>query len=149
MASETIKEVYSRIRVDGLFDNFLQKVEGILLQATQDSNRLGAQTIGEAVIATTGAQSNCWSAQASEPNQTPDSRRGLSEGQMKDAGPNPAVSAAPPFNQDYIVSDADFGYDTMGDMPIPGDEWSPSQSDGVGWDWSCFSELLAEHFQPQ
>lgn len=146
-----MKEAYSRLRGDALFNGLLHKIDTILQQSTPSTTRLAAQPIPPAVPAasTQGGQDNPWAAQGDGTSQTPNTWAD-NNNQMKETGPTPDMSAAPIFNQNYIIPGTnDFGYDPMGGIPMPGDEWSPSMSDGVGWDWSCFSQLLADQFQPQ
>ncbi|KAI8284951.1 hypothetical protein K4K60_001539 [Colletotrichum sp. SAR11_57] len=150
-AADTMKEAYSRLRGDALFNGLLHKIDTILQQSTPATTRLAVQPIPPAVPAasTQGSQDNPWAAQGDGTSQTPNTWAD-NNNQMKEAGPTPDMSAAPIFNQNYIIPGAnDFGHDPMGGIPMPGDEWSPSMSDGVGWDWSCFSQLLADQFQPQ
>ncbi|KAF6840951.1 fungal specific transcription factor domain-containing protein [Colletotrichum plurivorum] len=122
-ASDAMKEVYARLRGDRMFDSMLQKVDAVLQQATPAPGRLA----------------------------DPPHEHWAGQGQAKEAGPAPELAAGTMFNQNYALSGArDFPYGPLGSaMPVPGDEWSPSLSDGVGWDWSCFSQLLADQFQPQ
>ncbi|KAL0941671.1 fungal specific transcription factor domain-containing protein [Colletotrichum truncatum] len=148
-ASESMQEVYSQLRSDDMFDSLLQKVDGILQQATPAPSRLAAQPLQEALPNRAENQDSSLPIQRHDLNQTPTTWAGPQSAQIKDASAASVVSAATPlFNQNYFLpGEGEFGYDQMGSgITMPGDEWSPSVSDGVGWDWACFSQLMTNQF---
>ncbi|KAF6812648.1 fungal specific transcription factor domain-containing protein [Colletotrichum musicola] len=151
--SETMKEVYARLRGDRMFDSLLQKIDVILQQATPAPSRLADTPVPEPASNQAAAENNPWSQRNGNSSQATEQDHWAGQAQAKEgqvATPD-LSSAGHMFNQNYALSaGGDFGYGPLGSaMPVAGDEWSPSLSDGVGWDWACFSQLLADQFQPQ
>ncbi|TDZ17041.1 putative transcriptional regulatory protein [Colletotrichum orbiculare MAFF 240422] len=158
-ASELMKEFHSRLRGDNSLNALLQKIDGVLAQqARPPPARLGTTPILEAKAIVSPADAddadNDDAQHVSAANAGGFPTASVEQGGWPGQGGDrvaPNMSEAALFNHNYIMSGGnDFGYGTMGAaMPMAGDEWSPGMSDGVGWDWSCFSHLLTDEFQPQ
>ncbi|KAK1992841.1 hypothetical protein LX36DRAFT_715051 [Colletotrichum falcatum] len=170
-SSDSMRETYAKIRGDDTLNLLLQKLDMFLQKGTRppqpppqpqpppppgsDSQRVNAITAH-----TPRSEPSSWHPAGETPGQRATEAPwaggggGDGGGEMKrpqEAGPQmPEPAAMPFFGQGHVAAgQGDAGFDSFGAMPMAGDEWSPSLSDGIGWDWTCFSQLLTEPYQPQ
>ncbi|WQF83650.1 hypothetical protein CDEST_08664 [Colletotrichum destructivum] len=143
-SSDSMREIYIRLRGDGLLDLLLQKLDFLLQKGLPPS-------VGPSYRHANGLPTHVLKAGETPCHRTPeDAWSGCGENRLLEA--DCAVPTEGPtipcFSQGNAVADgSEFGFDSYGAMSVTGDEWSPSGSDGIGWDWACFSQFLSGQFQ--
>ncbi|TQN65911.1 Acetamidase regulatory protein [Colletotrichum shisoi] len=144
-SSDSMREIYIRLRGDGLLDPLLQKLDFLLQKGLPPSRGPGYRH-------TNGLPTHVSRAGETPSHRTPeDAWSGCGENRLLEADcpvPTAGGPTIPCFSQGHAVADgSEFGFDSYGAMSVTGDEWSPSGSDGIGWDWACFSQFLSGQFQ--
>ncbi|KZL75659.1 fungal specific transcription factor domain-containing protein [Colletotrichum incanum] len=130
----------------------LHKLDALLQKGLPPPGGPEYQRLDAITTNTPRSEANPWdNAEEASSHRTPEvAWAGSGDNQPRETDchiPNPTI---PFYSQGHAVTGANhFGFDTFGTMPMAGDEWSPSLSDGIGWDWACFSQLLSEQYQPR
>ncbi|OHF02534.1 fungal specific transcription factor domain-containing protein [Colletotrichum orchidophilum] len=153
--SDSLREVHARVRGDNLLDLLLQKLDSFLRKGlpapVTSSHGRNANTL-PSLTPRSMPDSSPWqnAGETPTPRSVEAHWSGSDESRRRESGAHVSGSAMPFFNQGHgIPGGSEFGFDSFGTMPMVGDEWSPSLSDSIGWDWACFSHLLSEQYQPQ
>ncbi|KDN63936.1 putative fungal specific transcription factor domain-containing protein [Colletotrichum sublineola] len=152
-SSDSMREIYARVRGDDVLNLLLQKLDGFLQHGIRPPASSDSQRVNAITAHTPRSEPSSWHPAGETPGQraTEASWAGGGEKRPREEGsphmPEPAMAF---FGQGHVATGRnDAGFDSFGAMPMVGDEWSPSLSDGIGWDWTCFSQLLAEQYHPQ
>ncbi|KAF4777176.1 fungal specific transcription factor domain-containing protein [Colletotrichum scovillei] len=153
-ASDSMREIYTRLRGDGLLDMLLQKIDSFLHKGLPTPGSSGNRTTTTVPSMTPRSMPDASPWQNAGETPTPRSVdaqwSGSDDSRRRESGGNVPGSTMPFYNQgNGFPGGSEFGFDSFGEMPMVGDEWSPSLSDGIGWDWACFSHLLNDQYQPQ
>ncbi|TIC95500.1 putative transcriptional regulatory protein [Colletotrichum higginsianum] len=143
-SSDSMREIYIRLRGDGLLDLLLRKLDFLLQKGLPPS-------VGSSYRHTNGLPTHVPRAGETPCHRTPEyawSGSGDNRLLEEDCPVPTGGPTIPCFSQGHAVADgSEFGFDSYGAMSVTGDEWSPSGSDGIGWDWACFSQFLSGQFQ--
>ncbi|KAK1962781.1 fungal-specific transcription factor domain-containing protein [Colletotrichum sublineola] len=152
-SSDSMREIYARVRGDDVLNLLLQKLDGFLQHGIRPPASPDSQRVNAITAHTPRSEPSSWHPAGETPGQraTEASWAGGGEKRPREEGsphvPEPAMAF---FGQGHVATGRnDAGFDSFGAMPMVGDEWSSSLSDGIGWDWTCFSQLLAEQYHPQ
>ncbi|KZL78258.1 fungal specific transcription factor domain-containing protein [Colletotrichum tofieldiae] len=146
-SSDSMREIYARIRGDGLLDSLLQKLDALLQKGLPPPGGVDFQRLDGITTNNPRLEANPWeNSGETSSHRTPEAGwAGNGESRPQETDCHPPNPTTPFFSQGNAVTGAnDFGFDSFGTMTLAGDEWSPSVSDGTGWDWACFSQLLSE-----
>ncbi|KAK1984500.1 fungal-specific transcription factor domain-containing protein [Colletotrichum cereale] len=151
-SSDSMREIYARVRGDDLLNLLLEKLDIFLQKGIRPPGGADSQRVNAITAHTPRSEPGSWhpagETQGHRATEAPWADGG--ESRPRETGPHMPEAAMPFFGQGHVAAGrSDAGFDSFGTMPVVGDGWSPSMSDGIGWDWACFSQLLAEQYQPQ
>lgn len=152
-ASDSMREIYTRLRGDGLLDMLLQKIDSFLHKGLPTPGSSGNRTTTTLPSMTPRSMPDASPWQNAGETPTPRSVdaqwSGSDDSRRRESGVNVPGSTMPFYNQgNGFPGGTEFGFDSFGEIPMVSDDWSPSLSDGIGWDWACFSHLLTDQYQP-
>ncbi|EFQ30152.1 fungal specific transcription factor domain-containing protein [Colletotrichum graminicola] len=147
--SDSLREMYARIRGDDMLNLLLQKLDMLLQKGTQPPPGSDSQRVNAITAHTPRSEPGSWHPAGETPAQRAAEApwAGSGENRPREDGSHMAQPTMPFFGQGHVAAGRnDAGFDSFGAMPMVGDEWSPSLSDGIGWDWASFSQLLTEQY---
>ncbi|KAK2052606.1 fungal-specific transcription factor domain-containing protein [Colletotrichum caudatum] len=164
-SSDSMREMYARLRGDDMLNLFLQKLDVFLQRGTRPPSGSDSQRVNAITAHTPRSEPSTWHPAGETPSQqraaeapwdgsgSSNSSGGGGGGGAKrprEADPHMPEPRMPFFSPGHVAAGRhDAGFDSFGAMPMAGDEWSPGLSDGIGWDWASFSQLLADQYHPQ
>ncbi|OLN86264.1 putative transcriptional regulatory protein C530.05-like protein 8 [Colletotrichum chlorophyti] len=143
-SSESMREIYARLRGDCMLDLLLQKLDALLQRTVPDAGRLEKHLINSTSSATATAKEGT-SMQNSETRIQGEGGDAAwtGEGDTRHRGRDTAQPTTHWFgnNHDITAENSSHFDPSEPAKDISGDDWLPSLSDETAWDWSCLSEL--------
>ncbi|KAK1584961.1 fungal-specific transcription factor domain-containing protein [Colletotrichum navitas] len=149
--SDSLREMYARIRGDDMLNLLVQKLDVLLQRGTQPPSGSDSQRVNTITAYTPRSEPGSWHLAGETPTQRAAEApwAGSEEKRPREDGPHmpqPTMSFFGQGQGHVAAGSNDAGFDSFGAMPMVGDEWPPSLSDGIGWDWASFSQLLTEQY---
>ncbi|KAK2041706.1 hypothetical protein LZ31DRAFT_633199 [Colletotrichum somersetense] len=153
-SSDSMREIYARLRGDDMLNLLLQKLDVFLSKGTRPPSGSDSQRVNAITAHTPRSEPSTWHPAGETPSQRAAEPPwdGSSSGveRPREADPHMCEPGMPFFSPEHVAAGRhDAGFDSFGAMPMAGDEWSPGLSDGIGWDWASFSQLLTDQYHPQ